>query len=582
MNLTAVKAWIVARKFAILASLLFSLIFSSVFEGLRFYPPTDHGPGVYTGFTSYDSATYYANAAEIFDRGNGLLYGNPYDLSPHPPQIYFHLFTIVQAHVWHWLGAGPSIQEPLWRFVLGFIFLLLLDEAVGAFLKLPAGNRFRIYAHLVLICGGGLVSWWTLPSAFHTWFYMAPEFEGHVSFMDVWQHHMHRLEDDAIFGRWLLSPARVFLMTQELYYHALLYAGLLTFWKRRWWWCVAIMAIMWMSHPFTAVIGAALIGGGIALELCCDREFRRSFPIGVGAAMAAVQILGLSYYQLFLPSYEVHREVVANFSLPVSLQISTAPWSYVLFASGIFLPGAVIFLLSNRGRASLFSDPSVRFLIFWFMAIVLLTEHDKFVSHPVQPLHFARGYLLPPVALLALRGLLEIRKRWPGRPPRDYRLVIYVLALLTVPDTFFFFVAYPSRAEYVWNAGAWLPHGDAEVIEYLKTQPPAIILTIEEKPTSGLGYEIPTWTRHRTILAHGCNTPWLAERLKFCVDFLAAPSGKMLGEKNIDIVVVDAPALPEIDATGALTKSLAAFEKRHENEHWQVWVRREKNSRDGL
>src|SRR6185503_7540289 len=43
-----------------------------------------------TGFLSYDAPYYAANGREIFERGNGFAYPNPYDSDPATPVIYFH------------------------------------------------------------------------------------------------------------------------------------------------------------------------------------------------------------------------------------------------------------------------------------------------------------------------------------------------------------------------------------------------------------------------------------------------------------------------------------------------------------
>jgi len=43
-----------------------------------------------TGFIQDDMPYYLANAREIFERGNGITYPNPFDSDGAAPAIYFH------------------------------------------------------------------------------------------------------------------------------------------------------------------------------------------------------------------------------------------------------------------------------------------------------------------------------------------------------------------------------------------------------------------------------------------------------------------------------------------------------------
>ncbi len=496
-------------------ALILTLLYTVVLELPRWNPPPGMEDGYFTGALSYDTPTYYANAREIFDGDGWFLYANPYDLSEDPHAIYFHTFTLIKGYTWRVLGIGIENQEWIWRCLLGFVFLLLLDGVCGIVLNLPKGSQFRVFAHVLVCTGGGVVALWTVAQAWWTWATLPVEQAATTSFMDIWMILSTQLEDGAQFGKWLMSPARVFLFTNELFYHCLFASFVIAHLTTRHLLASAMFALSWMSHPFTAAELTAIVFPALAVEIYCRPEDRRTL-LKYLSGLIAITVLGLAYYQLYLPSFETHREVVSNFSLPVSVAISTTAVYNLWFIYGLVLIGAVAWLVSGPGRQSLKANSIVRFLLIQSAVVAVLIQHDKipFVSVPLQPLHFGRGYLWLSLALLSLLGIQALYDKYLTEISvyKTWGVLVGIILILAL-DTMHFYAAHPRIGPRRFEGVPWISRDTWAVFEKLSDLEPGIVFTIEESPMSGVGYLIPTWTHHRTYLAHGCNTPFLMDRL---------------------------------------------------------------------
>ncbi|GAB4313595.1 MAG: hypothetical protein Kow0059_04830 [Candidatus Sumerlaeia bacterium] len=588
------------------------------------------GPGaVRLGFLTYDAATYWANARALWRDRPGVLFPNPYDLSPAPPRLYFQLHTLVAGGLWRWGGMGPAVQEIVWRLVLGFVFLMLLDVTAGAFFDLPPGHRRRRWAHLVLAAGGGVAALWTLPGALGEW--SAPPPPGvpaRPGLLGVWLVRFAALEDGRVFGRWLMSPARQFLFVQELYFHSLFFGAVAAALRRRWGWALAGLTLAWLSHPFTAVhLGAVLlaaVGVEILLTLLPGAGGRsgRSAPAGafrsspvhrsdgaveqpqppvagpppavsrsksdpsrsernilfvVAVVALLVQLLGLAYYQLYLPRFEVHRSVEANFKLPLAVRISTTSPVNLLLASGVLAVPAAGFVVSREGRWALRGRAQVRLAVVWAVVTILLVIHQvfPFVKTPVQPLHFSRGYLYAPVALLGLAGWWALfERRRPALGPAARSVAAALLMGVLVLDTAFFYIEWARGGWRRWGAMPWMDAPTAEAVAAAAALPPGIVFTVEPHPTTGLGYLLPTLTNHRSVLAHGCNTPALLERTWAARDFWTAPAAALIAATGADYVIVDKRAVGADETRGAsVARALQGLTPVFANDRWEIRVR---------
>jgi len=132
--------------------MLWSLVALMPFWSL-FVAHSVRGQYLATGFIQYDQAYYVANGREIFERGNGLGYCNPYDTSVDAPVIYYHWLP--------WLfGVGVSlfnIDPGGWFLAIGIAagiaFAFGTFRLVEAILPSP---RFLPGLYLLAMWGGGL------------------------------------------------------------------------------------------------------------------------------------------------------------------------------------------------------------------------------------------------------------------------------------------------------------------------------------------------------------------------------------------------------------------------------------------
>jgi hypothetical protein len=119
----------------------------------------------------------------------------------------------------------------------------------------------------------------------------------------------------------------------------------------------------------------------------------------------------------------------------------TLPWTLDLPAmlGGYGIVGAlVLYRCGTKERfVTCFSQPFARFLAVMFLVSFVLANHEFFMP-PRQPLHFTRGYIWTPLALLGIPVIADIWKR-----VRRSRILLGIfivgwLGLITSDNVIFF------------------------------------------------------------------------------------------------------------------------------------------------
>ena len=343
-----------------------------------------------TGFICYDLAYYVANGREIFERGNGLGYSNPYDTSPDAPVIYYHWLPWLFGLGVSVLGIDPGGWFLAIGVVAGVAFAFGTFRLVEAILPEP---RFLPGLFLLAMWGGGL---FVLTAFVANWFLEYP----------LW-YQLFRY--DPFEGWWFLSWGRNSLFTTEATYHALVVWAWLGVVQGRPWQAVGLIAALAATHPFSGAQHLAILGVWLTVRLATDRRF-----LGPWLATGSVAAAFCGYYFLVLPQFEAHRRIFSIWSLEWIV-----PWGSFLTA---YLPVASFaasrcWLDRRRWR------PEMTFFLVAAAVSLFLIKHELFLP-PKQPLHFTRGYVWMPLLLLGLPLIQRLAARIVDGLPRPAAVAI--------------------------------------------------------------------------------------------------------------------------------------------------------------
>lgn len=337
-----------------------------------------------TGFICYDLGYYVANGREIFERGNGLGYCNPYDTAPDSPVIYYHWLPWI-------FGVGISVlrfDPGAWFLVVGLLagtaFAFGTFRLVEAILPAP---RFLPGLYLLVMWGGGLCTLMAVVSNC-----LSGEPFGH-----------QLLRYDPFDGWWFLSWGRNVVFTTEAVYHAIVVWAWLGVVTGRNWQAVGCIAAIAATHPFSAAQHLAILGLWLTLRLATDRRF-----LGPWLATGGVAATFIGYYFVFLLQFATHRTIFAAWSLAWIV-----PWGtfFAAYSPVAALAVARCWLDRHRWR------PEMTFFVVAAAVSLLLIKHDLFVP-PKQPLHFTRGYVWMPLMMLGLPLVQRMLARVSDELPR--------------------------------------------------------------------------------------------------------------------------------------------------------------------
>jgi len=359
------------------------------------------GPNLPTGFVMAEIPYYCANGREIFERGNGLMYCNPYDTDPDAPAIYFHWLIWLLGFMTSVLRIPPGTSALTVGAVSGVICAWLTFRLVEA--VLPTRRRLGL-CYLAVMWGGGLL----VAAAIVTnlWVGRPPLAE--------------LLQYDPFEGWWNLNWGRNLVMPNEAAYHALVAWCWLAAVRDRPWSAVLAAVTLAAAHPFSGIQHLLVTGAWLLARR--PRSLQAALPL---VALAAATGLFLAYYFLYLPTFPQHREVHGRWSLPWILPIAS------LVAAGT--PVACLAAVRCwRDRAA--CRPEMTFFLIAAGVSLCLVKHELFMPAK-QPLHFTRGYVWMPLALLGLPVVQSLLDRGLSRPLAAIRVAAVVVSgLLAVLD----------------------------------------------------------------------------------------------------------------------------------------------------
>jgi len=326
------------------------------------------GPLQPTGFLIMDAAYYGANGREIFERGNGLSYCNPYDPDPAAPVIYFHWLPWLLGFGTKVLGIDPGLVWVAVGAVGGLVcawFTFRLVEAV-----LPDARRLPL-CYLITMWGGGVL---VAASVITHAALGRPPLENPLLY-------------DPFQGLWFLNWGRNLVLPVEAVYHALVAVAWLGVVRGRSWQAVVAIAALAATHPFSGIQHILVLGCWFGTRAIQRRRIEP--PAVFLACLAAAFVV---YYFAFLPRWPQHRAIHDRWSLAWNLGLTT------LLAAG--LPVAV-FAASRCWQDRRRWLPEMTFFVIAACVSFALAKHELFLPAR-QPLHFTRGYTWMPLCLLGL------------------------------------------------------------------------------------------------------------------------------------------------------------------------------------
>lgn len=348
-----------------------------------------------TGFIWVDFPGYATHAREIFDRGNGFAYVNGYDPDPSSPAIYFFWYYWLVGALMTLTGADPAVV----LLGLGAVAAAGMSRLTLALATVRvSSDEDRWAGHLILLWGGGLLVG-----------------GGFVRSLIMGAPGEQLLHFDPADGYWFLNWGRNLIYPTETVLHAIvagLWLSMLTGRRRAAFACVVLLCT---THFHSGLAHGTIF---VFANLLGAREDRSR----LGWALAGSLVVGAqaAYGMLYLPSFEAAKVILDAHA--------DNGWTVSLGTQLLAYGPVAVFAVLARDEGPL---PQRRFLLAALAVSFALINHELFMREN-QPLHFTRGYVWLPLALLALPRLVTVfreRTRWPASPQLSAALLVGVLCL---------------------------------------------------------------------------------------------------------------------------------------------------------
>ena len=345
-----------------------ALTLLAVLPFLAVYIPHFTNPTwVPTGFIQRDMAHYAANGREVFERGNGFAYPNPYDYRDDAPVIYFHWLLWLLGSGVVKLGFDPGLLF----FGIGVAGSVLMSWFTWSLVSevLPR-KRYLSALFLLAMWGGGLLCLGQIGMN------ILKGREPLLMFMRL----------DPFGGWWFLNWGRNLVFPTEALYHVFSALSWLAALRGRWGLSLLAASVLAATHHFSGLQLLLIHASWWALQLVLRRD-RPALKWFAWTALALGAFL--AYHLLYLPRFPEHRAIMEYWSLDWSISAKS-----VLMAYGPLAGLAATRLWLDRRTLT----SSELFLVVCFAVSFLLVIHDRFMS-PIEPLHFTRGYIWMPLCL---------------------------------------------------------------------------------------------------------------------------------------------------------------------------------------
>jgi len=486
-----------------------------------------------TGFFHYELPYYVANGRSALERGNGLLYPNPYDPSADAPAIYAHWLPQLLGILTSSLGLDPGTLIVWFTAAAALLLAVMTQRLVQG--CLPEEFPHPTLALFGAMWGGGFL---IVGGALTSWINSRTDFD--------------LLRLDPGHGMWFLNWGRNSLFPTEAIYHALCAGCWIAEIRNRRFMANAFLLLLATTHPWSGLELLLTINLWRGIQLVTKRDRDRVLHFGFAVS---VLVIFLSYYKLWLPSFEQHAALQSVWELDWSLA-----WSSAIPAWGIVAAAAGWRLWNHPDDLRTIT---VQFLLCALTVAVALSLHDRIIK-PVQPLHFTRGYVWMPLFLLGAPVLLTaIHQLW--RRSRGMKAVAVGLAILFVTDNLSFAIIQCGH-QYRQEDGFHLDHHDRALLADLHVRYPGLVTLTDSED---INYVLPAYANLRPWLGHQFNTPEFAQRSAVMHDCF--PVGTISPEtipSDVTLLVVE-----KNRNSKPLALSDQWLDSDIPNAKWAVWIR---------
>lgn len=495
-------------------------------------------PSTATGLFHFELPYYVANGRAIFERGNGLLYPNPFDPSIVAPAVYVHWLPEMLGIATAVFGADPGVVVLCMTFAAALVFAAASKRLVEFCLPRDNSTRGAFGASAVFLCvmwGGGVLA---ISSGFTGW--LAGNAEVDLLAMDPGN------------GLWFLNWGRNALFPTEAIYHALVALCWLAELRHRRVTASVFLLLLATTHPWSGLELLLTMNLWRGVRLIVTKNRTEVVQLALSAGML---VIFLGYYRIWLPSFEQHAALQSVWELDWSLK-----WSSALAAWGLVAAAAIYRLARDR---SAWQTETVQFLLCALAVAAGLSLHDR-VMKPVQPLHFTRGYVWMPLCLLGAPAVVELMKSCWQRSVMA-KVAVCAACLMLASDNLVF-AAVHSWRQYQQRDGFHLDaHDRALLLDLHEQYPEAVVLTESSK----INYLLPAYANLRPWLGHPFNTPGFPERREImdrCFADGTVSVSHIPADVTLLVVELTRNAQP-------LVNSGCWLDIRVRNGRWSVWIR---------
>jgi hypothetical protein len=470
--------------------------------------PAGYSP---TGFLQYDQASYMANARAVFEHGFALTYGVPFSPFDDTPRIYFQPIAVLLGAIWAVTGWSPGVIYVGLGVISG---IAMLRVALALATCFDGGRRDGAawLARVALLWGGGIS---VLLGVSLYWL-------GAKLGSTVWQAAFALDFGD---GYWFLDLGRNVYYAIEATNHVLFLGCIVLLLHRRYAAAFVVMLVQATNHPITGVELICVAGAFAMLEQVLQPP--DAPPRWFVWATAGLLVAHLGYWLIALGLLSPEqRAIEQQWTQPnlmdgwaLSVRDNIVAYLPVMTLAPLRLlrrpaqPGAPDG--GTRRWADALPDAlkqqSVRLALVWFCVTFALANHEVFMPAR-QPVHFTRGYVWTPLALLAL-PLLADMFRWTASLRRR-RLGIatasLVLALALLDNATWFARHYRDLAVHTETNVLLLRDDQRAVLNRLAAPDMTGYLVLAEDPL--MGYFATVYTGLRAWRSHDFNTPFVGLR----------------------------------------------------------------------
>lgn len=461
-----------------------------------------------TGFIQSDQHYYMINASKHFeDDGFHLFYGQPFSPNSDTPRIYFQPQILVLGILRKATNWDPATVFLLFGFVCGWIFLRIALALFRELFGLDSGAHWL--AAVLWIWGGGLLT-----------------LIGSVRFL--WTRQLDDLfcfDPDG--GVWFLNLGRNLIYPMEAYYHAVFLGAIFQLIRRRLSAALSWTALLSISHPFTGIelilvllswalvekywvgdqviSGTAITKGQLKPLQQSLTSVDQSLPWQWVVSLALLAVAHLSYYFLFLGSFEEHRSLQAQWTLDWTYEIQHFGLAYAIVGILAFW-GMRNQVLAGELLASLWN----RLFLVWFLVAFALANHEFALKPPFQPLHFTRGYVWMALFLLGGTTLIQLIE-WLLRGSARRRIALIAMTSLFLMDNVLFLTTFHFRSQ-TSKPEVYAQQPYLDLVELLNRPEHRGSLVV--CPNLEMNYWLLLYCPIRAWCSHAANTPFVSQRIQ--------------------------------------------------------------------